>query len=152
MEVKGFFFSLDALTGLTVMLTTLILLVSATTVSRGVDPGETKLTAYTAESADASLLMQEQSLWQLNSTLARNLIDNGMPPRYASSIAETEAYLKAQGNGGKAAEQLFHSLEHRQGLKINGDTAIDAGGTPSAAFPFQTVNSTGVTRFKVITG
>lgn len=139
MEMKGFYFSLDALMGLMVIGLGAGLISSTTQISQGVSGEQVGFNQYGEQAIDISYLMKEEGFSALNESYRNELIeDTALERPQTQSIARSilVLHINSESEASELAENYLDTFEYSSGLYIGDDivVSLDANETSSSTF------------------
>lgn len=155
MEMKGFYFSLDAVMGLMVIGLGTGLIAATTQISQGVTGEDVKFDQYSSQALDISYLMVEEDFSSLNNSYRDDLIQGTSLERTeTTSIAEAILALHNEGDpeASELAENYFQTYKYPTGLYIEGNQLVDINASERSSMRFQVPSKNESKRFTVVVG
>jgi len=155
MEMKGLYFSLDAVIGLMLMGLAVTLIVSSNGLSNGVTSSEISFDQYSEQAVDISYLIREEDFSALNKTYRDGLIANTYLKREnTDNIAEAIFVLEEMGepDARELAKEYLNTFEHDSGLYIENEELVGVDASEQASSKFTAPGKSGPKTFSVVVG
>ena len=155
MEMKGFYFSMDAVMGLMIIGLGAGLISSTTQISQGVSGEQVRFDQYSSQAIDVSYLIQEEDFSSMNKSYREELIETTSLERHQTvNIARAILSLHEGGDpeASELAENYLDTFKYSSGLYIEGKevAALAANETGSSSFMVPGRNTS--KRFTVVVG
>lgn len=155
MEMKGFYFSMDAMMGLMVIGLGAGLISSTTQISQGVSADEVRFNQYSAQAIDISYLMQEEDFSAINKSYRDDLVGDTVLERHqANNIARSILVLhqNSEPEASELAGNYLDTFDYSAGLYIEGDEVVGVNANETGSSSFMVPGKNESKRFTVVVG
>jgi len=155
MEMKGFYFSMDAVMGLMIIGLGAGLISSTTQISKGISGEQVSFNQYGSQAIDIAYLIQEEDFSSLNKTYRRELVDTTTLGRHQTlSITRSIIYLHENGDpeASELAENYLNTFDYSSGLYIEGTKLVGVTANETGSSSFMVPSRNESKRFTVVVG
>lgn len=155
MEVKGLYFSMDAITGLLLISVVSVLIMSTAEISDGVSQETVTFDRYHSQAIDISQLIVKEDFQTINTSYREQLItETSLERKDTTNIAQ--AIMKLHQNNEPEAEELaenyFQTYRYPTGLYIEGEQVVNIEASSQAVESFLVAGEEEPKRFTVVIG
>lgn len=155
MEMKGFYFSMDAVMGLMIIGLGAGLISSTTQISQGVSGEQVRFNQYSGQAIDISYLVQEEDFSSMNETYRDELVDTTvLETHQTNSIARSILVLheNSEPEASELAQNYLATFDHSSGLYIENNTIVSLNANETGSSSFMVSGRNESKRFTVVVG
>ena len=155
MEMKGFYFSMDAVMGLMIIGLGAGLISSTTQISQGVSAEDVRFNQYSSQAIDISYLIQEEDFSSMNKTYREELVDTtALETHQTINIARSILVLheNSEPEASELAENYLETFDYSSGLYIEGAEVVGVNANETGSSSFTVPGRNESKRFTVVVG